>query len=100
MQHGPAVVLDEDKSIDLKEKLGIKLFFAYLIVYCGFIAINMLKPKLMETKIFLDLNLAVIYGFGLIILAIVMGLIYNKICTGYEDKMNQETETTGKEKSK
>ena len=37
-------------------------------------------------------NLAVVYGFGLIVLAIVMGLIYSSICTGYEKKYNKEEE--------
>jgi hypothetical protein len=38
--------------------------------------------------VFAGLNLAVVYGFGLIFLAIIMGLIYNVICTRAEDRMN------------
>jgi uncharacterized membrane protein (DUF485 family) len=34
-------------------------------------------------------NMAIIYGFGLIILAIVMGFIYNYFCTKMENKMNK-----------
>jgi uncharacterized membrane protein YciS (DUF1049 family) len=36
------------------------------------------------------LNLAVFYGFGLILSAIIMGIIYNAICTRYENEMNKE----------
>ena len=90
MDHGPAVELGEDHASDLKSKLGIKLFVVYTLVYIGFIAINVIEPMLMETVIFKGLNLAVVYGMGLIVLAIILGLIYNHICTGYEEKMNKE----------
>ena len=35
-------------------------------------------------------NLAIVYGFGLIVLAIVMGFIYNAMCSKLEDKMNKK----------
>jgi uncharacterized membrane protein (DUF485 family) len=35
------------------------------------------------------LNLACVYGFGLIILAIIMGLIYNYMCTQKEYELNK-----------
>lgn len=34
-------------------------------------------------------NIAIIYGFGLIALAVVMGFIYNYLCTQMENKMNK-----------
>ena len=92
MDHGPAVELGEDHASELKAKLGLKLFFVYTVVYFGFIAINIIEPNLMEIIVLWGLNLAVVYGMGLIILAIVMGLIYNHICTGYEDRMNKENQ--------
>jgi uncharacterized membrane protein (DUF485 family) len=36
------------------------------------------------------LNLAFVYGMGLIVLAAVMGLIYNYFCTKFENEMNKE----------
>ncbi len=90
MRHGPAVELGADHASDLKSKIGIKLFVIYTLVYIGFIAINVIEPILMEKVIFLGLNLAVVYGMGLIFLAIIMGLIYNHICTNYEQKMNED----------
>jgi len=68
----------------LKSRLGIILFFVYLAVYAGFVAINTVRPKLMQRVVIAGLNLAVVYGFGLILLAIIMGLIYNALCLGYE----------------
>jgi len=43
---------------------------------------------LMEAKIVYGLNLAVVYGFGLIILSIVMALIYNALCVRKEKALN------------
>jgi hypothetical protein len=41
-------------------------------------------------KVVAGLNLAVVYGMGLIILAAVMGYFYSMICTNMENKMNKE----------
>lgn len=89
MDHGPAVKLGKDNASPAKAKLGVYLFFVYLIIYCGFVAITVIKPKLMSVQTMLGLNLACFYGFGLIIFAIVLGLIYNHICTGLEKKLNK-----------
>ena len=43
-------------------------------------AINLIEPVLMETTVLAGLNLAVVYGFSLIIVALVMALIYNRAC--------------------
>ena len=90
--HGPAVKLGKDNASEWKSKLGIKLFFVYGIIYTVFVAINVEKPELMEMKVFLNLNLAVVYGMGLIVLAIVMGLVYNYFCTKKEDELNKPEE--------
>lgn len=90
MLHGPAAKLNEDRSSKKKASLGVKLFLAYLVLYAGFTVIGVFKPELMGLRIVFGLNLAIVYGFGLIIVAIVMGWIYHMICSGYEDKMNKE----------
>lgn len=88
MDHGPAADPGQDNATDVKARIGFVLFIVYGLVYAGFVVINTISPKTMGETIFLDLNLAVIYGFGLIILAIVMGLIYNAICSRYEKQLN------------
>lgn len=94
MQHGPAVKLGVDHAAEKKTKIGLFCFIFYCIVYSGFVIINTLSPTTMSMQTFFGLNLAVLYGFGLIILAIVMGLIYNIICTNIEDSMNKDAEAT------
>ena len=92
MQHEPAPDIGDDAASAFKTRLGLILFMIYGLVYVGFVAINTVNPKAMGQIVFSGLNLAVVYGFGLIILAIVMGLIYNAICTRAEDRMNQAEE--------
>jgi uncharacterized membrane protein (DUF485 family) len=86
--HGPATEWGEDKASEYKARLGIYLFIFYCIVYAVYVAINVINPQTMGIIVFSGLNLAVVYGFGLIVLAMVMGIIYNAMCTAAEDKMN------------
>jgi len=94
MDHGPAVKLKKCNASAAKARLGIYLFFVYLIVYGGFVGITVARPTLMNIEVVAGLNLACTYGFGLIILAIIMGLIYNALCTRMEGKMNRRSETS------
>ena len=88
--HGPAAKLGADKAAAKKAKLGVILFFVYLIIYSGFVVIGLYDPDLMGAHVLGKQNLAIVYGFGLIILAIVMGFIYNAACTRMENRMNKK----------
>ncbi|NOQ41188.1 MAG: DUF485 domain-containing protein [Desulfuromusa sp.] len=87
MGHGPAVKLGKDDASSYKTKLGVKMFIIYTVVYATFVMLNATNPKVMETIIF-GQTAAVIWGFGLIILALVMALYYNRLCTKAEEQMN------------
>ena len=88
--HGPAAKLDVDNSAARKSKLGLKLFLVYVIVYAGFVLIGLVDPELMGLHVLGKQNLAIVYGFGLIVLAIIMGFIYNIVCTRMENEMNKK----------
>ena len=88
--HGPSSDWGEDKSVKFKTRIGIFLFIIYGLIYAGFICINSINPGLMGKIIFSGLNLAIVYGFGLIILAIILGVLYNHICTKKENEMNSD----------
>jgi uncharacterized membrane protein (DUF485 family) len=90
MLHGPAAKLEDDHAAKHKATLGLKLFFFYATIYGGFILIGVFKPGIMGTRLVFGLNLAIIYGFGLIILAIVMGFIYHLLCNKLEMKYNHK----------
>ena len=61
-------------------RLGLILFFLYLLLYLGFVLISAFSPDVMERIVALGLNLAVVYGFALIAVAFVMSLIYGVLC--------------------
>lgn len=87
MLHEPAAQSGKDPASEFKKRIGIRMFIAYGIVYAGFVLINTFIPRLMGLPVAFGLNLAVTYGFGLILLAIISGMIYNNICTKKEDEM-------------
>jgi uncharacterized membrane protein (DUF485 family) len=84
MLHEPASQCGPDASAEYKQNIGVWMFLLYAAVYAVFVAINLLNPLLMEKEIIFGLNLAVVYGFGLIIFALVEALIYNHMCGKHE----------------
>jgi uncharacterized membrane protein (DUF485 family) len=95
MAHGPATEWKKEKSEDFKTKLGLIMFAIYVPIYLIFVFICVLSPKSMAINIG-SLNLAIVYGFALIILAVIQALIYNNICSKREkldkipEKVNPE----------
>jgi len=88
MQHEPAVELGEDLASKRKSSLGLKLVCIYGLFYFAFVFIGLFYTDVLSIKLFGGLTLAVVYGFSIIILAIVMGFIYSLICTRKEEEMN------------
>ncbi|REJ68395.1 MAG: DUF485 domain-containing protein [Planctomycetota bacterium] len=56
--------------------LGLTLFTIYLLLYSGFVFLNAFRADLMERTPVAGVNLAVLYGFVLIIVAFVLALLY------------------------
>lgn len=77
-------------------KLGLLLFFIYLALYTGFVLINAFAADSMETIVLAGLNLAIVYGFGLILFALLLALIYGLLCKSepLEDLMSTKAATT------
>lgn len=84
MLHEPAAQSGPDASADYKMKLGVWMFLFYAAIYAAFVAVNLLRPLWMEKEIVFGLNLAVVYGFALIAVALIMALIYNHMCGKHE----------------
>jgi uncharacterized membrane protein (DUF485 family) len=61
-------------------RLGLVLFGVYLLLYGGFVLLAAFSPETMELTPLAGVNLAIWYGFGLIVAAIVLALIYGWIC--------------------
>lgn len=63
-------------------RLGLLLFSVYLLLYGGFVMINAFAPATMEMTPVAGINLAILYGIGLIVAALVLALIYGALCQG------------------
>ena len=61
-------------------RLGLILFCVYLVLYLGFVLINAFQADVMDTVVLAGLNLAIVYGFALIVAALVLALIYGVMC--------------------
>ena len=60
-------------------RYGLGLFAVYVIFYAAFVALSAFAPGVMA-KMFGGVNLAIVYGFGLIVLAFVLAVIYMLMC--------------------
>jgi len=92
MLHEPAATQEKDLASDWKAKLGIKLFWLYCAIYMGFVALAVFATETLKTPVLSGTNLAIIYGMALILFAILLGLVYNHVCTQKENEMNSQKE--------
>ncbi len=84
MLHEPATPSGRDPAGPYKARLGIWMFLFYTVFYAAFVAINLISPSAMATIVVAGLNLATVFGMGLIVLALVQALIYNFMCSRKE----------------
>ena len=85
MLHEPAAPVAEDAAAGYKTRLGVWMFIAYLLFYAGFVGLNLASPQSMEAIVLLGMNLATVYGFALIVVALILALIYDGLCRAREE---------------
>lgn len=90
MLHEPAAPAGKEYAVAYKTRLGIWMFLIYCVIYIGFVALNLTAPALMGTVVFAGMNLVTVYGFGLIILALVQAIIYNVLCSARESALEAQ----------
>ncbi|HEY9074966.1 MAG TPA: DUF485 domain-containing protein [Anaerolineaceae bacterium] len=98
MLHKPAATGGKDPAASYKMRLGVWMFGLYLLFYAGFVVINLTSPQLMEKTILLGLNMATVYGFALIIVALLQALLYDWFCRREEKRLAGETSETKESK--
>jgi len=77
----PTPVDDETEEISARNaRNGMILFLVYLAVYSTYVVLNAFKPTVMDAVPLLGVNLAVLFGLGLIVLALVLALVYARLC--------------------
>lgn len=66
-------------------RFGLVLFLAYLIFYATFVALSAFRLDLMARPVLAGVNLAIVYGFGLILGAFGVAVLYLVRCTREEE---------------
>jgi uncharacterized membrane protein (DUF485 family) len=61
-------------------RIGLILFVIYVLFYAAFVWLSAFRPTVMAEPFIGGVNLAVCYGFGLIIAAFVLAIIYMILC--------------------
>jgi uncharacterized membrane protein (DUF485 family) len=71
-----------DGLISYNARLGLILFFVYLIFYAAFVYLSAFRGDLMAQPALAGVNLAVVYGFALILGAFLLAMVYMFLCKG------------------
>lgn len=56
--------------------VGLALFWVYVVLYGGFMALVLVRPDLLALRPFGGVNLAILYGMGLIAAAFALAVLY------------------------
>ena len=75
VQSPPPSPKDSRHTISRNARYGMWLFVVYVIFYAGFVAISAFKFDAFRTRV-AGVNLAIVYGLGLIVLAFLLALVY------------------------
>ena len=78
--HGPATAEAFDPATSRRNsRYGLALFAIYLAFYAAYVLLSAFRPQSMDI-VLAGINLSIWYGFGLIIAAIVLALVYAWLC--------------------
>jgi uncharacterized membrane protein (DUF485 family) len=69
-------------------RIGLSLFAVYLVLYGGFVLLAAFSPQTMEVTPLAGVNLAIWYGFGLIVAAFLLALVYGWASRAKPDQNN------------
>jgi uncharacterized membrane protein (DUF485 family) len=61
-------------------RVGLVLFVCYVVLYGGFMALSAFRPAAMSRPLVGGANVAVGYGIALIAAALVLALVYMRLC--------------------
>lgn len=80
----PAPEVDHDDHPEVESintRNATILFLIYLALYAGFMGLASYAPQKMGVKVLAGVNLAIIYGMGLIIVAVLLAMVYMYLCS-------------------
>jgi uncharacterized membrane protein (DUF485 family) len=67
-------------------RLGLFLFWVYVALYGGFMGLVLVRPDLLSRRPFGGVNLAILYGMGLIVAAFVLAVVYMLLRAGRREE--------------
>lgn len=76
-------VPDDDDHPELAarhSRLALVLFFVYLLAYAGFMGLSAIAPQVMAAPALWGVNVAILYGLGLILGAVLLAVVYMIAC--------------------
>ncbi len=76
-------------------RAGLVLFFIYLAFYAGFMALAAFAPQAMGQPVLGGVNLAITYGLGLIVGALVIAALYMAACAHNAKKFGDTPQKGG-----
>jgi uncharacterized membrane protein (DUF485 family) len=68
------------QTISRNARNGLILFAIYVVFYLGFMLLSAFAPQRMQQPILAGVNLAIVYGMALILIALLLALIYMLLC--------------------
>jgi uncharacterized membrane protein (DUF485 family) len=73
---------EHPETVAFNTRLGLVLFVIYLALYASYLGISTWSPATMGSAPFGEggVNLAIIFGFGLIVAALVLAVVYLLLC--------------------
>jgi uncharacterized membrane protein (DUF485 family) len=81
MDHGPnESQLEDPRTVARNQRRGLILFAVYAVTYLMYILCCVGSPETLEATLFFGIANSVIFGFGLIVLAIIIALFYGLLC--------------------
>jgi uncharacterized membrane protein (DUF485 family) len=77
----PVAKEQEDASVVAHNtRIGVILFVIYVLFYGGFMTLSAFRHETMAQPVLAGVSLSIVYGFALIIVALILALVYMKLC--------------------
>ena len=68
------------ETVSRNARNGLLLFAIYVVLYVGFMLLNAFAHERMQQPVLAGVNLAIVYGMGLIVAALLLALVYMWLC--------------------
>ena len=84
-------VHDSRETSARNSRYGLVLFAVYFVIYAAFVLLNAFCPAVMEATPIAGVNVAVLYGLGLILVAFLLSLVYGWLCRAPAAESREES---------